>query len=278
MTRVVRATGAPHHVVLKDYALSYLLAGIYSDPELAGDLVFKGGTCLRKCFFADYRFSEDLDFTLREGWDEPRLVAALVAATETAASLARHSGAFRFAVERREHQQPHPFRQLDFRIRVDFPTGATLPIKVEMTQDEPIVLPTTLASLIHQFEGEDLAAEIQAYSLDEIAVEKLRALVQTRQILGQRNWASRARDLYDLYFLWRQDSVAINWAGLRGPLKVKAQARGVEFAGPADFHDDRVLNAYRPQWEQRLAGFVRDLPPFDEAVGALDEILSAVFA
>ncbi|CAN5145726.1 hypothetical protein BH20BAC1_BH20BAC1_03460 [soil metagenome] len=26
--------------------------------------VFKGGTCLRKCYFPDYRFSEDLDFTL----------------------------------------------------------------------------------------------------------------------------------------------------------------------------------------------------------------------
>ena len=27
--------------------------------------VFKGGTCLKKCYFETYRFSEDLDFTLR---------------------------------------------------------------------------------------------------------------------------------------------------------------------------------------------------------------------
>ncbi len=26
-------------------------------------MVFKSGTCLRKCFFEDYRFSEDLDFS-----------------------------------------------------------------------------------------------------------------------------------------------------------------------------------------------------------------------
>jgi predicted nucleotidyltransferase component of viral defense system len=26
-------------------------------------LIFKGGTCLRKCYFPNYRFSEDLDFT-----------------------------------------------------------------------------------------------------------------------------------------------------------------------------------------------------------------------
>jgi predicted nucleotidyltransferase component of viral defense system len=27
-------------------------------------LAFKGGTALRRCWFEDYRFSEDLDFTL----------------------------------------------------------------------------------------------------------------------------------------------------------------------------------------------------------------------
>src|SRR5450759_853385 len=28
--------------------------------------VFKGGTCLKKCYFETYRFSEDLDFTLSD--------------------------------------------------------------------------------------------------------------------------------------------------------------------------------------------------------------------
>jgi hypothetical protein len=32
-------------------------------PLLRG-WVFKGGTCLKKCFFETYRFSEDLDFTV----------------------------------------------------------------------------------------------------------------------------------------------------------------------------------------------------------------------
>lgn len=43
-----------------------MLAGIYSHEELAETWVFKGGTCLKKCFFETYRFSEDLDFTLRD--------------------------------------------------------------------------------------------------------------------------------------------------------------------------------------------------------------------
>ena len=51
-------------VVEKDYALDWVLAGIAQHPELRERWVFKGGTCLKKCFFKTYRFSEDLDFTI----------------------------------------------------------------------------------------------------------------------------------------------------------------------------------------------------------------------
>ena len=54
------------HVVEKDYALGWFLAGISAHPEIGPRWVFKGGTCLKKCFFETYRFSEDLDFTLQD--------------------------------------------------------------------------------------------------------------------------------------------------------------------------------------------------------------------
>src|SRR5437879_11767719 len=53
-------------VVEKDYVLGWLLWGIASEPAIADAWVFKGGTCLKKCYFETYRFSEDLDFTLRD--------------------------------------------------------------------------------------------------------------------------------------------------------------------------------------------------------------------
>ncbi len=48
----------------KDYILSWILQGIAENENLAQALVFKGGTVLKKAYFNDYRFSEDLDFTL----------------------------------------------------------------------------------------------------------------------------------------------------------------------------------------------------------------------
>lgn len=275
---VVRATGATQEVVLRDYALSYMLAAMSSHTEVGEVMAFKGGTALRKCFFRGYRFSEDLDFTLFRRWEEGEIERALQTAADTAVRMTAPYGVFRFAIEQKEHREQHPFGQLDFRLRVDYPTGASLPIKVEITRDEPIVLPTTRRKLIHLFDGETLAAEIQCYSLEEIALEKLRAFLQARQNLGKRDWLNRARDLYDIGYLRRQGSLRLDWASLRGPLEVKARARGVEFSGPDDFRDQRVLAVYRRQWEPRLRGFVPDLPDFDEALNVFDEVLAAVFS
>ncbi len=39
------------NVVEKDYVLGWVLAGIYNHQELTDKWVFKGGTCLKKCYF-----------------------------------------------------------------------------------------------------------------------------------------------------------------------------------------------------------------------------------
>lgn len=52
--------------VEKDYVLSWVLYGISQNLKLS-EWFFKGGTCLKKCYFETYRFSEDLDFTVPHG-------------------------------------------------------------------------------------------------------------------------------------------------------------------------------------------------------------------
>ena len=52
-----------HSTLEKDYVLGWILMGIAKNPKTRNSWIFKGGTCLKKCFFDEYRFSEDLDFT-----------------------------------------------------------------------------------------------------------------------------------------------------------------------------------------------------------------------
>ena len=59
-----RKVGVRDQQIEKDYMLSWILQGIAKHEELSKTIVFKGGTVLKKIYFDDFRFSEDLDFTL----------------------------------------------------------------------------------------------------------------------------------------------------------------------------------------------------------------------
>ena len=75
----VRTWGLREDVVEKDYVLGWVLWGIGADSLLGRTWIFKGGTCLKKCYIETYRFSEDLDFTvLEDGPIEPEEVLAAV--------------------------------------------------------------------------------------------------------------------------------------------------------------------------------------------------------
>ena len=52
----------------KDYHLTRILHKI-SEKQIK-DLVFKGGTCLNKCYLGFYRLSEDLDFVYNKNIKE----------------------------------------------------------------------------------------------------------------------------------------------------------------------------------------------------------------
>jgi predicted nucleotidyltransferase component of viral defense system len=64
ITKISLEMGLEASEIEKDYVLSWILAAISQNEELSDKWLFKGGTCLRKCFFENYRYSEDLDFTI----------------------------------------------------------------------------------------------------------------------------------------------------------------------------------------------------------------------
>ena len=59
-----REDGVRDHQIEKDYILSWILKGIAQNESLSKLLVLKGGTVLKKFYFENYLYSEDLDFTL----------------------------------------------------------------------------------------------------------------------------------------------------------------------------------------------------------------------
>jgi predicted nucleotidyltransferase component of viral defense system len=53
-------------LIEKDLILHQMLTDLSQDEFFAPNFLFKGGTCLIKCYFGYFRFSEDIDFTWKE--------------------------------------------------------------------------------------------------------------------------------------------------------------------------------------------------------------------
>ena len=137
------------NVVEKDYVLGWILAGINAHEELAESWVFKGGTCLKKCYFETYRFSEDLDFTLRdEGHIDEDFLRPVF--EEVTGWVAEQSGlsipADQLEFDIYENPRGHLNSQgkIAYRGPVSPTSGGWPKIKLDLTADERLVLPSVL--------------------------------------------------------------------------------------------------------------------------------------
>jgi hypothetical protein len=151
---------------------------------------------------------------------------------------------------------PHPGKQVAFLVRVRFPgqRQSLCRLKIEITVDEPILLPVERRWLIHDFD-EPLTRSIPVYALAEIVSEKLRALLQSSQRLAERGWgASRVcRDTYDLWWILRQEA---RFNGQVPDLALrKCAVRQVPFVSPEQFIAGELLEVARSERQQQLLPF-----------------------
>ena len=262
----------PLHVVERDYALSYVLAGIGEHATLGRVLAFKGGTALKKIYFRTYRFSEDLDFTLLENIPPDDIARYLQDAVEQAQTLARAYSPIEMTVAPKRHRDPHPRGQQDFAVSVRFPWHhhPQCAVKVEITRDEPIITPPVRRTILHGYSHERFDATVKVYTVEEIIAEKLRTLLQTHEQMKMKGWATRrGRDYYDLWRLLSAPHLAIDAGVLPALLRKKCAARKVSYTSPDDFFHRTLQDDARRHWETSLRDLVPDLPPFDRVIAEL---------
>ena len=263
-------------VVERDYAIGYVLAGLYSHPALSEALVFKGGTVLKKAYFGDYRFSVDLDFSALGGPREDALLEALREAAAVSLALATEQGPFAMEAARNRESEPHPGGQEAFTALVQFPwqRRPLCSVKIEVTVDEPLLAEPVVRPLIHGY-GEDLAVDLRCYALEEIAAEKLRTLLQVRRRLERGDWIRDcARDYYDLWSLSDPERCGTDFHVVSSILPDKCAVRDVAFSAVEDFFAEGIVAQARRQWQARLANLIRPLPEFDTVIGDLQERLA----
>jgi predicted nucleotidyltransferase component of viral defense system len=262
---IAAQTSLTPHVVEKDYVLGWMLAGIYAHEELAESWIFKGGTCLKKCFFETYRFSEDLDFTLRDEAQIDETFLKRVFA-EVGAWIYETTG-IEIPVDQQEfdiYQNPRGKLSCQGKISYRGPVSPTRPlprIKLDLTADERVVLSPATAEIFHPYSDiPEEGIEVQAYDYVEAFAEKFRALAER----------TRPRDLYDVVNLYRNTDARPEQQQFVQVLREKCTFKGIELPRLADIQTHRA--EVEAGWVHMLNHQLPALLPVNSFWDALEEI------
>jgi predicted nucleotidyltransferase component of viral defense system len=252
----------PDDVLERDYCLAWFLAAL-ADSDLKAALGFKGGTALKRCYFGDYRFSEDLDFTLTA----PVTLDELKARLEPVYAAVREASGILFAFDR-EDRQKHE-NSCTFYLRYEGPLPRGNDVKVDITLREMLVHALQERPVLRGYEEfADLPENrmLLAYSLEEIATEKTLALADRAR--------NEPRDLYDLWHLTSNEGIELG--PLADGMRQKLEFRGRPCEGLAEAIRAKEARL-RALWDKRLGYQMAALPEFDEVFRAVQRTLRQAF-
>lgn len=255
---LAREFGLQPHIVEKDYALGWLLAGFGQHPDTRDTWLFKGGTCLKKCYFETYRFSEDLDFTLRDpGHLNEEVLRGLF--QEVAEWVYEKSGLELPSDARRVEvfDNGRGGRSAEGRMgyRGPIARGGDAPrIKLDLTDHECVVLPAVRRAIHHPYTDRFVEGmEVTTYAFEEVFAEKVRALAERL----------RPRDLYDVIHLNRRTELEPDKESLLRTLREKCAFKGIAFPTLDSLRQSPLIAELREGWDDMLAHQLPQLPPFE---------------
>lgn len=265
--------GLAANVVEKDYALGWMLAAVGQHPATRNTWLFKGGTCLKKCFFETYRFSEDLDFTLLEA---AHLDGAFLAQLfgEIAAWVYERTGLEMPADARKVdvYTNSRGGRSAEGRLgyRGPLARGGDAPrIKLDLTSDERVVRTAVRRSVHHPYSDRpDDGIEVGTYSFEELYAEKLRALAERL----------RPRDLYDVIHLYRRRELDADRTIVIEVLREKCDFKRIAVPTVDSILGSPLVAELRAGWEQMLRHQLPQLPPFEDFWRELPKVFAWLFA
>ena len=235
-------------VLERDYCLAWFLC-VLAQSDLREVLAFKGGTALKRCYFPEYRSSEDLDFTLLSSTTFEDIQKRM----ESVYTAVNESSGIGFAFDRKDannHINSHTFY-----LKYTGPLPSGNDVKVDITIREQIAFPLQDRAILRGYdEFSDIPERrlIQVYSLEEITTEKVMALADRAR--------NEPRDLYDLWYLTNEAGIAIS--STADAIRQKLAFRDKPFEGLEKAIADKEARL-KALWSKRLAYQMIELPEFD---------------
>jgi len=263
-----REFGLRANVIEKDYVLGWVLAGIFNHAEIGASWVFKGGTCLKKCYFETYRFSEDLDFTLTDPHhlEQDFLMKCFEDISEwvyDATGIEIPKELIRFDVYKNNRGGMSAQGRIGYRGPMQ-PRGDLPRIKLDLTLDEILVLDPAIRDVHHPYSDcPDDGIQSKCYCFEEVFAEKTRALAERE----------RPRDLYDVVHLYRHDELTSNQTIILSTLEKKCEFKDIPVPTMETFRNRPEREELEADWANMLAHQLPALPPFEQFWAELPEVM-----
>jgi len=260
----------PPDTVDKDYVLGHFLSVFVAHYKDA--LVFKGGTCLRKCYIKNYRFSEDLDFTAMD----KNFVLQQKIVDAIAKTVAKRTG-IQCSVD---EIKPLVFNDepKGFQVYIKYwganhsknqrplpPNRWHTKIKLEVSTDEVLLLDTPKLDIMHPY-SDSLTGDtkISCYGINEIVSEKLRAL-------KQRSYTA-PRDFYDLFHLSKQ-LTGKDWMTIVPVFIQKMEFKNLSYRYHSDLIDDDKIRNVKRAWKTSIAHQINTERNADDIIESVVQLI-----
>ncbi len=241
------AVGVRDQQIEKDYILSWILFGIAKHEQLSKAIVFKGGTVLKKVYFEDYRFSEDLDFTVLNAEISNEQIFSWF--NEVFEFIKDEANIPLDIIDNNEHEDGG----INFYISYIGPLGGqgnNKRVKVDISRSEQLVFEPVMNDVIIGYT--DLEEhQLLCYPLEEVLVEKMRSVMQRMQ----------ARDFYDIWYLLEEHEMDADF--YISEFEAKCKSKDLQHTDFPKKLDER-LPQYKGRWKSSMSEQIKDLPDFDQ--------------
>ncbi len=246
-----RLYGIPESSIERDYAQNWLLKYLAKY-----EMVLKGGTGIRKIYISEYRFSDDLDFTLIKKFNLKQISQM----TKTAVIKAKEASGIIFTDNVVSKENDNGFEAMAYFSILQRASNTQIGIKLDFTrQDKEQILLQIAERRINHIYSDKCRFSIKAYSLEEIVAEKVRALFER----------TRPRDVYDVWYL--KDKISSE--KVIKILSNKFRFKNVKY----DINSIRKRKMdFANAWLNSLTHQIKHLPDFKKAYSTLIEYLKSI--
>jgi len=255
-------------IIEKDYVLSKVLMALPQINLFSNYLLFKGGTALKKFYYSEWRFSEDLDFTSKVKLKPKDVKSIFQDAVDEVGRL------FGLSMRILEYSQ-YPRKGDDLisaqlKLGYDGPlrksSGQKNNVRVDIAFEEKLVSDPNMKPIFSGY-SDDINSELTVYSLEEILSEKLRSILQR----------GKSRDYYDVWVLLKEYSSDFLNDKLWEILKEKCKFKDIPTPKTEDFFDPERTEEAGRYWERGLAHQPNELPNFEKVLEELKDLMNTIF-